>query len=103
MSMKIHKGDNVKVVYGNDKGKQGKVLAVFPVETKILVEGVYMQKKHMRARQQGRKGEVIEKPMPIPVSRVMIVCGSCGKPARVGYRREGEKKTRVCRACKNTI
>lgn len=70
--MKIKKGDTVKILAGADKGKTGKVLRAFPAMDKILVEGVNVKKTHQRARQQGKKGEVVEKSFPIHVSNAKI-------------------------------
>ena len=97
--MKIRKGDQVKIIAGNDRGAQGKVLRVFSRERMVMVEGVNVRKKHVRGRRQGQKGEVIQRPVPIPVSRVMYVCPKCGKPARVGFRIEGAVKIRSCKRC----
>lgn len=98
--MKIKKGDQVKMVSGNDKGKQGKVLAVFPKIEKLVVEGLNIKKKHVRPRQQGKKGELVRIPAPLPVSRAMLVCPKCGKPTRVGYKSDGlGNKSRVCKKC----
>lgn len=97
--MKIKKDDTVKIISGNDKGKQGKVLAVFPEERKIVVEGVNMKKKHVRPKQQGKKGELVRMPAPFQVSRVMFVCGKCNKPTRVGHNMVENKKYRTCKKC----
>ena len=98
--MKIHKGDNVKIISGNDKGKQGKVLAVFPSRENIKIEGLNMKKKHMRPRTKGQKGELVRVPAALRVSLVMLVCGTCGKPTRVGYAADGSgKKQRICKKC----
>jgi large subunit ribosomal protein L24 len=101
--MKLKKGDKVKIISGNDKGKEGKIIDVFRTEGRILVDGVAVHKKHVRARRQGQKGDRVEKPTPIPASRAMILCGSCGKPTRIGYRIEGSVKTRICKKCENTL
>ena len=98
--MKIKKGDNIKVISGNDKGKQGKVLAVLPVENRIVVEGLNMKKKHVRARRQDQKGEMVRIPAAFMVSRVMIVCPKCGKAVRIKHTfNDARKKVRVCGAC----
>ena len=67
--MNIKKGDTVKILSGDDKGKTGKVLRAFPATGKILVEGVNVMKKHERPRSQGAKGQVVDRPMPINVSK----------------------------------
>lgn len=101
--MKIHKGDQVKIISGNDEGKQGKVLAVFPKEGKIVIDGLNIKKKHARPRQQGKKGELVRIPAPFPVSRVMLVCPKCGKAVRAGYRVNAGTKSRFCKKCKEII
>ena len=80
--MKIKKGDNVIVIAGKDKGKTGKVLAAFPKDNSVIVEGINISKKHQRAQKSGAKGQVIDKTMPINVSNIVINDG--GKRARVG-------------------
>jgi len=66
----IKKGDTVTVLSGTDKGKKGKVLRVMPKDGLAIVEGVRMTKKHVRARKEGKKGEVIEIAMPLPLSKL---------------------------------
>ncbi|KLO23854.1 50S ribosomal protein L24 [Marinitoga sp. 1155] len=102
--MKIKKGDLVKVISGKDKGKEGKILRVIPKLNRVIVENVNIVKKHQRPTQQLREGGIIEQPSPIHISKVMIVCPSCGKPTRVGYRfLEEGKKVRICRKCNEII
>lgn len=96
--MKIKTGDNVRVMAGKDRGKEGKVIQAFPREGKIVVEKVNMLKKHLRGRQ-GQPGQRIELAAPIPASRVQLVCGSCGKITRVGSRGAGKEKQRICQKC----
>ncbi len=97
--MKIRKGDEVQIVSGNDKGKRGKVRSVFPELGRIVVEGVNVRRKHVRSRQQGKKGEVVQLPMPIHASRVQIFCAACSRGVRAGSKREGGSKIRVCKRC----
>jgi large subunit ribosomal protein L24 len=82
--MRIRKNDNVRVISGNDKGKEGKVLKVFPGSGKIIVEKVNMTKRHTRASKDLPQGGIIEKEGPINVSNVMLVCPNTGKPTRIG-------------------
>ena len=98
--MKIKKGDTVKIIKGKDAGKTGKVLHVFPDVNKLSVEGLNLFKKHARPKKQGEKGEVIQVTRPFSASNAMIVCSSCKKPTRIGSKKEGEKKFRMCRKCK---
>lgn len=98
--MKLKKGDNVLVISGKDRGKSGKVLEVHVSAGRIRVEGVNMRKKHRRARQPGKKGEVVNMPLSVHVSNVMAVCPKCGKPTRIGYRVSGDApKKRTCKKC----
>lgn len=104
--MKIHKGDNVMMMSGPDKGKTGKVSRVLPRENTLVVEGLNMAKRHIRARQQGQKGQIIARERFINASRVAIVCKACGKPTRVGFQLVGgdaANKVRICRKCKSEI
>ena len=93
--MKIKKGDKVQVMTGKSKGVQGEVLAVFPTLDKVIVKGANIQKRHVRAKGDGAKGERIEKETPIHVSNVMVVCPHTGKPTRIGYKIEGGEKIRM--------
>jgi len=97
--MKIKKGDTIKVITGNDRGKKGVVAAVLPQAETIVVEGLNLKKKHVRPRQQGKKGELVRMPAPFSVSRVLLICPKCSAATRVG-RREG---SRVCKKCNATI
>ena len=97
--MKIKKGDNVEVLSGNDKGKKGEVLEVIPKESKIVVKGVNVRKKHVKARKQGDESGIISVECSIPSSKVNVVCPKCGKTTRVGYSMEKDKKIRVCKKC----
>lgn len=92
--MKIKKGDNVIVVAGKDKGKKGKVVETFPKDSRVIIEGVSVLKRHTKNRKTG-KGQVIDKAMPIHVSNVMIE--EEGKPVRIGYGMKGDKKIRISR------
>jgi large subunit ribosomal protein L24 len=98
----IRKNDTVKIIAGRGKNiKEGRrVLAVFPNEGKVLVEGVKMVKKHVRRNPQKQiKGGIAEQESRIALSNVMVVCPSCGKPTRIGREKKGEKSVRVCKRC----
>ncbi|AXE22535.1 MULTISPECIES: 50S ribosomal protein L24 [Streptomyces] len=97
--MKIKKGDLVQVITGKDKGKQGKVVAAFPAENRVLVEGVNRVKKHTKAGQNQAGGIVITE-APVHVSNVQLVVEKDGKKVvtRVGYRFDDEgNKIRVAK------
>jgi large subunit ribosomal protein L24 len=98
-NMKIKKGDNVLVIAGKDRGRKGKVIRALPKEAKIVVEGMSIRKKHVRARKAGEKGQIIDIPAPFSISSVKIVCSKCGKAVRIGYKIEGKIKSRVCKKC----
>lgn len=95
--MKLKKGDNVIMVAGKDKGKKGKIIASFPKINKVVVDGLNMQKKHQKPRRSGEKGSIIEKPMPVNVSNVMILDPKSGKRTRVGKKKVGDKMVRIAR------
>lgn len=104
--MRIKKGDNVQVMSGKDKGKKGKVVQSFPGLRKVVVEGVNVTTKYMKARRSGDKGQKLQFPGPIAVENVMLVCPKCSKATRVGMqvlKGEGAKKVRVCKKCKEAI
>ncbi len=101
--MKIKKGDNVKMLIGKDRGKTGKILHVFPKNRRVVVEGLNKIKKHLKARKQGQKGQIIEKERAVDASNVQLICTKCGKPTRIGYRIEGDKKVRLCKKCEGII
>ena len=99
--MKVKKGDTVKILSGKERGKRGKVARVFTAESRLIVEGVNLKKKHRRSRRADRKGEVILLPSPVSASSVAVVCPSCGKPTRIGFERDtAGKRMRMCKECK---
>lgn len=103
MKMTIKAGDNVLVITGKDKGKQGKVMEVFPETNRVTVDGVNVVKKHQKPRSQQDKGGIISKVAPIDASNVMVVCPSCGKPSRVAHKEVNGKKVRVCKKCGTSL
>lgn len=106
VKQKIHvkKGDRVEVITGKDRGKRGKVIAVFAEKSKVVVEGVARVKKHVKASQKSPQGGIIDKEMPVHTSNVMLVCPACGEATRSGARHDDEgKKIRVCKSCSEDI
>ena len=98
--LKIKKGDNVRVLTGKDRGKTGVVMRSLPEVGKVIVDGVNVAKKHQRATRATMQGGIIDKDMPIPVANVAIVCPTCNKPTRVGFKLDADgTKTRVCKKC----
>jgi large subunit ribosomal protein L24 len=94
----VKKGDQVIVITGKDKGKKGRVLACYPKESRILVEGVNMIKKHQKPNQANPQGGIITKEAPIHSSNVMLIDPKSGGPTRVGYKvLDNGKKVRVAK------
>lgn len=98
--MKLKKGDEVQIVKGKDKGKKGKIEQVFPKENKVLIPGVNLFKRHLKARSQKEPAEIATLVKPLPVSNVKLVCSKCHLPTRVGFRMDKDKKLRFCKKCK---
>jgi large subunit ribosomal protein L24 len=99
MMRKVRKGDRVKVIAGNDRGKIGKVLVVYPERNRIIVENVHMITKHQRATQSLREPGIIKREGAIHVSDVLLVCPECGIPTRVGFTVVDGEKMRRCKQC----
>jgi large subunit ribosomal protein L24 len=100
---RLRRGDQVRVMTGKDRGKEGRILAVFPRDSRVIVEGVNLVKRHLKLRaargRAGQEGGIITKEAPVHISNVQIVCPSCG-PTRIGYQvKDDGTKTRVCRKC----
>jgi len=92
------------VIAGKEKGKKGRVLAVYPEEGRIIVEKLNIIKRHQRPTQKQRQGGIIEREGPIHISNVMLLCGRCDRPTRVSYSvLEGGKKIRMCKRCGEAI
>jgi large subunit ribosomal protein L24 len=97
--MKIHKGDEVIVLSGKDKGKKAEVVRAIPSRDRVIVEGVNVAKRHAKPTRATQQGGVIDKFMPVHVSTVGLVCKGCDKATRVGYKFENGEKVRVCKKC----
>jgi large subunit ribosomal protein L24 len=109
--MKVKKGDLVQILTGKDRGKRGRVIEARPRERRVLVENLNVAKRHTKPRPirdssrmggaQIMPGGIMEKPAPVPVSNVMVVCPTCGNPTRVGTREKEAKggtiRVRVCK------
>ena len=100
-TMKIKKGDMVKVIAGKDKDKEGKVIAVNQKDGKVLVEGVNMLTKHTKPSVANQNGGIIHQEGPIDISNVMYV--HKGKATRVGFKMDGDKKVRVAKSTGEVI
>lgn len=108
--MKYKKGDAIIVTVGKDKGKKGKIEKLFPKESKVLVAGVNMFKRHKKQKDEKNPGGIIDIVKPIDVAKVALVCPSCGKQTRIGIlvaknlpRGKAGEKVRVCRKCGKKI
>jgi len=102
--MKLRIGDEVLVTAGKDKGKRGKIERVFPVESKVLVAGVNMFKKHVRDNSDRTKtGGIITITKPLPVGSIAYVCKKCTQPTRIGVKNVNGKKVRFCRKCEEDL
>ncbi len=100
-SLKIKKGDMVKVIAGKDKEKEGKVIAVNHKKGTLLVEGVNMITKHEKPSMANQQGGIIHKEAPIDISNVMYL--HKGKPTRVGFKLDGDKKVRIAKTTGDVI
>jgi large subunit ribosomal protein L24 len=100
--MRLKKGDTVMVLSGKDSGKKGKILEAYPSEEKVLVERVNVAKRHQRPTREFQGG-IIEKPLALPASRVMLVCPRCSEPSRVKNKEVEGKKVRACVKCGEVV
>ena len=100
-TMKIKKGDMVKVIAGKDKDKEGKVVKVDHENGRVVVEGINMQTKHTKPSAQNQQGGIVNKESYIDASNVMLLVG--GKTTRVGFKMDGDKKVRVAKATGEVI
>ena len=102
--MHIRKDDEVIVIRGDDRGKKGKVNRCIPRESRLVVAGVNMCKRHTKPRANIRQAGIIEMESPIHISKVMLICSKCHEPTRVGHRiLDDGSKVRVCRECGEVI
>jgi len=97
----IRRDDNVLVIAGRERGKTGKVRQVLPSESRVIVEGVNIVKRHMKPRSTtARQAGIIEKEAPLHISNVALLCPKCSRPTRVGHRILADgTKVRVCKRC----
>ncbi|MBN9319043.1 MAG: 50S ribosomal protein L24 [Caulobacterales bacterium 68-7] len=102
MAAKIKKGDRVVLLTGKDKGKTGQITQVLPKEDRVVVAGLNLVKRHTKPTQGDPQGGVKTKEAPVHVSNVAIV-DSKGKPTRVGFKIEGDKKVRVAKTTGEVI
>ena len=100
-TMKIKKGDMVKVIAGKDKNKEGKVISINKKDNKVLVEGIKMVTKHAKPSMANQQGGIIHQEGPVDISNVMYL--HKGTATRVGFKMDGDKKVRVAKATGKTI
>lgn len=101
---RIKKNDTVRVIAGKDRGKEGRVVQVYPRDDRVLVEGINVATKHRRmqtTRAGGQEGGIVHEEMPLHSSNVMPVCPSCDQPTRVGTTVVDGTRTRYCRKCES--
>ena len=104
MAARIRSGDSIVVLTGKDRGKTGRVRTVLPRESRVIVEGVNIVKRHTKARGPGQPGGIIEKEAPLHISNVAIADPATGKPTRVGFRIEEDgTKVRFAKASGQVI
>jgi len=101
--MKLKKGDKVKVTGGKDNGKEAKIERVFLAENKVLLPEINVYKRHLKARTEGQKSEIVTMSRPLAVANVALICPKCNVQTRVGYKLIADKKVRVCRKCNQEI
>lgn len=101
--MKLKSGDEVLVRTGKDRGKRGRIRESLRSKDRVIIEGVNIVKKHMKARPGVRQAGIVEQERSIHASNVMLVCPNCAKPTRLGIHREAGKKQRICRHCGQSV
>jgi large subunit ribosomal protein L24 len=103
ITLNIKKGDSVKVLAGKEKSKTGKVLEVFPARRKVVVEGLNKHTRFSKSKKAGEKGQKIEFSSAMDVSKLMLICPSCGKTTRVGREVTDQGNFRKCKKCGKRI
>lgn len=101
----LKKGDNVMVIAGKDRGKQGIIEKVFPKREKAVVTGINLAKHHLKPTRKNPHGGIMDIPAPITLSNLGLVCPHCGKTTRIGYKidEKSQVKERICRKCKGNL
>jgi len=104
MAARVKRDDTVEINTGKDRGKRGQVRRVLPSENRVVVAGLNMVKRHRRQRSANEVSAIVEIEAPLHLSNVQVVCPSCSKAVRVGFKQlEDGKKVRVCKACGEAI
>ena len=102
--MRLRANDNVLVIKGRDRGKQGRIQQTFPKKNKVLVEGVNVVLRHTKSTGQVRQAGIIQKELPVQAANVMLLCTHCSRPTRIGARTIADgSKARYCILCEELI
>ncbi len=108
--MKLKKGDQIMMIAGKDRGKKGIIEKVLPTKEKIVITGLNIVKRHLKPSRKNPQGGILNKPAPVNASNAAIVCKTCSKPSRVGYKvtsvdKSDKKKNRIriCKKCKESL
>jgi large subunit ribosomal protein L24 len=100
--LKFKKGDTVKITAGKDSGREGKIEKVLITESKVVIPGVNLYKKHVKSFGDV-KGGVYDIPRPLGYGKIALICPKCKKITRIGFGKAGEDKVRICRKCGKEI
>ncbi len=104
---KIKVGDEVVILSGKDKGKKGKVIERIPREDKIIIEGISIAKRHIKATKRGQESGIVEREAPVASCKVMLICPRCGESTRIGIKisqmDEEKENLRICKKCGEVI
>lgn len=101
---RIKKNDKIVIISGKDKDKTGKVIEILPKKDRVIVNGLGLVTKHAKARKQGEAGGIKQRESSIHISKVMPVCTSCDKPARVNVKSvENGARVRICNKCEEAF
>jgi large subunit ribosomal protein L24 len=104
MAAKVRRNDTVQVMTGKDRGRRGEVRSVLTKDERVVVTGANLVKKHRRARSQIEPSQILTVEAPLAISNVRVVCRSCDRAVRVGFRQlEGGRKVRYCKKCDEAI
>ena len=103
VKLHVKKGDNVIVLSGKDKGKQGKIISASPRAGKVIVEGVNKVKRHSKPSLKVPQGGIVSKEMPLHACKVQLICPACNKPTRIAHKDVNGKNARVCKKCGEVI
>lgn len=101
--MRFKKGDEVIITAGKDKGKKAKIEKVYSEDSKVLLPGLNVFKRHVKKRDENNPGGIIPLSRPLPVGNIALVCPKCGKQTRIGFKKTDKEKVRICKKCSARI